>query len=284
MIEVLDPGPLALVEDLGRLGYAHLGVGPSGPADRRSFTLANRLVRNRADAVGIELLLGGFVMLARADLELAVCGTDSDVVVDGRAHGSHTSVIVSEGAEVAIGPPSRGLRNYLAVRGGLAVDAVLGSAATDTMSGLGPAPLRAGDLIALAATAPVGVSVDMAPVDLVGSEISVDLLPGPHREWFGIETDRFVDATQFEVDADSNRIGVRLSGAMQRRDGEIASEPMVRGALQVPPDGNPIALLADFPVTGGYPVYGIVDSGGIDRLAQARPGAGVRFFRRGWEG
>ncbi|WP_460370314.1 5-oxoprolinase subunit C family protein, partial [Actinocorallia lasiicapitis] len=147
MIEVLTPGPLALLQDLGRPGLAHLGVPGSGAADRRSHDLANRLLGNDPSAATLELLFGGAAFRFRSGAWIALTGAPAPLTLGARPEPANTPVYVPPGTDVRIGVPARGLRSYLAVRGGFAADPVLGSRSTDLLSGLGPAPLVAGDLL-----------------------------------------------------------------------------------------------------------------------------------------
>ncbi|MFD0684927.1 5-oxoprolinase subunit C family protein [Actinomadura fibrosa] len=280
MIEVVRPGPLATVQDLGRPGHAHLGVPRSGAADERSSRLANRLVGNREDAAVVEFTLGGAALRFHARAWVAVTGGPVPVRVDGRAHGTNAPCFVPAGALVELGTPSSGLRSYLAVRGGLTVDEVLGSRSTDLLSGLGPSPLAAGDRL------PVGpsdglddITVDVAPACTFPDAPVLRILPGPRDDWFSDDALATLTSTPYEVSADSNRVGVRLQGPplTRARKGELSSEGMVTGSLQVPPSGLPIIFLADHPTTGGYPVVAVLASADVSIAAQLRPGQQIRF-------
>jgi biotin-dependent carboxylase-like uncharacterized protein len=274
-LTVLATGPLTTVQDTGRAGQAALGIGRSGACDRASAALANRLLGNPPDAAVLEVTFGGLAVRAGADLLVVTTGA--------RCAGSaaHLAPVrLRAGEELRLGPPDSGLRTYLGVRGGLDVDPVLGSRATDVLSGLGPAVVAAGDVL------PVGTSprplpgVDLAAVaDPPGGELTVPVLPGPRADWFGPEAWTTLTGTAYTVTSDSNRVGLRLDGPALARtvDGELPSEGMLRGALQVPPAGTPVLFLADHPVTGGYPVVGYVVDEHVDRCAQLRPGQAVRF-------
>jgi biotin-dependent carboxylase-like uncharacterized protein len=272
MIEVIRPGPLATVQDLGRPGYAHLGVPHSGAVDRPSLCLANRLTGNREDAAGLELTFGGAALRFHAPAWIAVTGAPVPV----RRASMNAPCHVPAGTMVEFGTPSAGVRTYVAVRGGIDVPPVLGSRSADLLSGLGPAPLSAGDLL------PVGrpngtISVDVAP-GLEPEEAPVlRVVAGPRDDWF--ETLGPLAQDGYEVTAQSNRVGVRLDGPAltRRRQGELPSEGMVTGALQVPPNGLPILFLADHPTTGGYPVAAVLVAADVARAAQLRPGQRVRF-------
>ncbi|MEV0229731.1 biotin-dependent carboxyltransferase family protein [Nonomuraea sp. NPDC050786] len=285
MIEVLAPGPYATVQDLGRPGFAHVGVPRSGAADTRSLRLANRLVGNAEGLAGIELTLGMARLLFHDGAWVALAGAPVPAGVTAgvplaAAAGMGAPFWVPPGAELRLGMPARGLRTYLAVRGGIAVEPVLGSRSTDSLSGLGPEPLRAGTLL------PVGppegqISVDLAPPPEPRPAV-LGVTPGPRDDWFAPDALAVLCARPYTVSQDSNRVGVRLSGAalVRARAGELPSEGMVTGAVQVPPSGQPIVFLADHPPTGGYPVIGVVREADLPVAAQLRPGDEVRFTAR----
>ena len=173
-----------------------------------------------------------------------------------------------------------GLRTYVAVRGGFDVPPVLGSRATDVLSGLGPPVVQTGDRLGVGPPSGPHPHVDVAPVaNPVAGEVTVRVGPGPRRDWFPDEAWQSLLTQRYTVSSDSNRVGLRLEGeALARRDDrELPSEGMVRGALQIPPSGTPVLFLADHPVTGGYPVIGYVVDHDVDRCAQLRPGQTVRF-------
>lgn len=279
-LEVLETGPLATVQDLGRPGLARIGVGASGAADRNSFRLANRLVGNGEELAGIEVTFGGLVLRALAELTIAVTGAPCPITVDGRGAAMNSVLRVRRGAVVRLGIAERGLRSYLAVRGGLEVAPVLGSRSTDLLAGLGPPVLTAGTELPLGRPPARFPAVDVAPVrTLPGGQLLLTIEAGPRDDWFERRAmDTLLSAT-YEVTADSNRIGMRLAGPElpRSRPDELPSEGTVLGAIQVPPNGRPTLFLADHPVTGGYPVIAVVLSTDVDSAAQARPGQRVRF-------
>ncbi|WP_455709626.1 5-oxoprolinase subunit C family protein [Micromonospora sediminicola] len=181
------------------------------------------------------------------------------------------------GAVLHVGPARAGVRTWLAVSGGIAVEPVLGSRATDTLSGLGPLPLRDGDRLPLGTPAGPPPPVDVAVDRPVPAEVRLAVRPGPRQDWFTPAAFDLLCRDAYTVGPDSNRVGARLAGAALPRAvaGELPSEGLVLGAVQVPPDGQPLVFLADHPTTGGYPVIGVVDD--VTALAQARPGTTVRF-------
>ncbi|KQS66035.1 biotin-dependent carboxyltransferase family protein [Modestobacter sp. Leaf380] len=273
-LTVLAPGPLTTVQDLGRPGRAAEGIGRSGVCDRTSAALANRLVGNPVDAALLEVTAGGLVVRADAELWVALTGA--------RCAGAPYAapVRLRAGEQLALGAPVGGLRSYLAVRGGVDVDPVLGSRSTDLLSGLGPAVVAAGDVLPVGPASSAWPGVDVAPVlEPPAGEVVVTVLPGPRADWFTDDARALLTSAGWTVTGDGNRVGLRLSGPelTRARDGELASEGMERGALQVPPSGQPVLFLADHPVTGGYPVIGYVAEPDVDRCGQLTPGQVLRF-------
>ncbi|MFD9305876.1 biotin-dependent carboxyltransferase family protein [Streptomyces sp. NPDC060048] len=284
-LEVLRPGALTTVQDGGRPGYAHLGVPRSGALDTGARALANRLLGNPPGAAVLETTVDGVALRALGGpLVVAVTGAPCGVRVRGRAAAWGAPVLLPAGVELEVGRAEPGVRSYVAVRGGFAVEPVLGSRSTDLLSGLGPPVLAAGALLPVGAPGPDPVAgVDALAAPGPPFELVLPLRLGPRADWFGREsvTGRLLRA-RYVVSPASNRIGLRTQGPplARARAGELPSEGMVLGAVQVPPDGLPVVFLADHPVTGGYPVVGVVPAGpALDRAAQARPGAGVRFVQ-----
>ena len=278
MIHIDALGGLVLIEDGGRPGHAHLGVSPSGAADRGSWQQANRRVGNAGDAAAFEVLLGPLSWTWTGDhaLWIAVAGAPGGLAVNGAAAATNRAVLVHPGDEVTVGPADVGLRRYLAVRGGLDVPQTLGSASTDVLSGLGAAPVAIGDQYATGPAQALPPNRIEAVVDLTGPTI-VELHPGPRLDWFPAEALTQLSAARWTVDAESNRIAVRLLGPPidRSRNDELPSEALLRGAVQIPPNGQPVIFGSDHPTTGGYPVIAVATPASVDRLAQARPGTPV---------
>lgn len=278
-------GAQVLVQDLGRPGLAHLGVPRSGALDAPALRLANRLVGNPEGHAALECLGGALRVRLGTATTLAVTGARVPLTVDGRVRDWGRGVPVPRGAIVELGPAERGLRAYLAVAGGLAVADVLGSRSTDVLSGLGPPPVQEGDVLPLGAPGevPVAVDVDTAPREQPGSGLppALELVLGPRHDWFTRGALAGLEDATYVVSSDSNRVGLRLEGPALRRkrsrQGELASEGMVLGAVQVPPSGQPVVFLADHPTTGGYPVLGVVSAESVALCAQLRPGDEVRL-------
>jgi biotin-dependent carboxylase-like uncharacterized protein len=279
VLTVLSPGPLTTVQDQGRTGWASIGVPRSGAADRPAAALANRLVGNQPSAAVLEATAGGLRVRAERTVLVAVTGAPGPLTVAGRAAPLNAPLTLHPGAELALGVPAVGLRSYLAVRGGLDVPEVLGSRSTDTLSGLGPAPLRAGDVLPIGTSAADEPIVDVAAVPPPVHRPVLRVLPGPRRDWLEPAAWALLVSAEWSVTADSNRVGLRLSGPRLTRavEDELPSEGLVPGALQVPPDGAPVLFLADHPVTGGYPVLAVVATADLPAAAQLRPGDVVAF-------
>ena len=287
-LEVLATGPLVLVEDAGRPGLAAVGVGRSGAADRTSYRLGARLVGHPGDRAALEVLLGGLVVRAHGRVTVALTGAPAPATVDGRPVAHAALVDVRDGATLALGMPLSGLRTYLTVRGGIDVPPVLGSRSADTLSGLGPAPVRVGDVLAVGAPGDGFPNVDHVPhlASDPGGAAVLEVGPGPRAAWVGGWSTALGGLLEVPrvVSGDSDRVGLRLGGPpVQRveawRHAELPSEGAVRGAVQVPAGGEPVVFLADHPVTGGYPVVGVLTASGCDRAAQLRPGETVRLVR-----
>ncbi len=277
-LEVVATGPLTTVQDLGRPGLAALGVSPSGAADRAGARRANALVANPASAAVLEVTLGGLRLVARGDCEVAVAGAAAPVDVDGAGVDvTGGPVRLVSGSTLRLGRPAVGVRTYVAVRGGFAVPTVLGSCSTDLLSGLGPLPLRRGDVLRVGDVAPAAHGVPAAVA--ASADLVLPVLPGPRLDLFGAGAFRRLLAAPYLVTQDCNRVALRLQGDALHRavGGELASEGLVRGAVQVPPSGQPVMFLADHPVTGGYPVVAVVPDASTDLAAQARPGSRITF-------
>jgi KipI family sensor histidine kinase inhibitor len=290
-IQVLEPGPLTTVQDLGRPGLAHLGVPRSGAADADGLRLANELAGNAAGAACLEITFGRLVLRFDCDAIAALAGAAAPVRLTTAA-GQESQLMpdaaftVSAGSVLRVGAPSRGLRSYLAIRGGIGVVPVLGSRSADRLSGLGPGPLRPGEWLPLERPRSRPEQETQGRPRNYGSrlpaaaaEIELRAIAGPRDDWFGESAPGVLAGGSYLVSAASNRTGLRLTGPRLRRDraAELPSEGLAVGSLQVTHDGQPILLLADHPTTGGYPVIAVVVTADIGLAAQLRPSQRVRF-------
>ncbi len=279
VFEVVAAGARSAFQDPGRPGFAALGVSPSGAADLPAARLANRLAGTTSGAPVIEVMIGGLVLRARRPARIAVTGARRPVHAGGRPVAMDAPVDLGPGDEVRIGHGPRGVFTYLAVDGGFLTERVLGSAATDTLSGLGPPPLAAGDVLARDDLQDASAGVDIAPVAALPDLVELRVHPGPRADWIAGGVGALV-AGSWSASGTSDRVGLRLTGPgalVRARTGELASEGAVRGAVQVPPDGMPVVFGPDHPVTGGYPVVAVVDRRDLALAAQCEPGRAVRF-------
>lgn len=279
---VTASGPLATLQDFGRPGFAHLGVPRSGAADLGALRQANRLVGNPEGAAAIETTMGGFAAVARGLVVVAVTGPATQVLVDGRPVGSHAVLGLHDGQRLQVRAPASGCRNYVAVRGGFEVEPVLGSASYDSLSDLGTPPLRAGDRLAVGRTAGTWPPVTVAPgPPPVPRRRELTARRGPRLD--RLAAPAALTGTDWRVHPASNRIGVRLDPvgeavlAHKPGLGDLASEGVPLGAVQVPPSGRPVLFLADHPVTGGYPVVAVLTAAAVDLAAQLVAGDVVRL-------
>jgi biotin-dependent carboxylase-like uncharacterized protein len=279
-LTVHDPGPLSTVQDLGRTGHAHLGVPPSGALDVPAYDLANRLTGNARGAATLETTLGGLCISADGAAVVAVTGAPAPLRIDGRPAALYCPLALATGQRLALGFPAVGVRSYLAVSGGIDVPPVFGSRSTDVLSGLGPEPLRRGDTLPVGRPQTPVPWISEAPAGSFPATIWLKVFPGPRVDWFLDGTFASLRTTTYRVSEHSNRVAVRLQGSGLRRcdHSELLSEGLLTGAVEVPPDGQPLIFLADHPTTGGYPAVAVVDPADLPQLAQARPGAVVRFL------
>ncbi|WP_330292435.1 biotin-dependent carboxyltransferase family protein [Streptomyces sp. NBC_00576] len=276
---VVRAGALTTVQDLGRPGYAHLGVPRSGALDASTAALVNRLVGNPSGAAVLETTLNGCTLRPRCPVTVAVGGAPCPVTVDGRPVAWGAAVHVPAGALLDIGTALSGVRGYVAVSGGVAVEPVLGSRSTDLLSGLGPPPLTDGAVLPLGHAIGAHARVDVVPQPAPPAELVLRVTVGPRDDWFTPAALRAFTTSTYRVSSASNRIGLRTEGPPLERafGGELPSEGMVLGAVQVPPDGRPVVFLADHPTTGGYPVIAVVRTADLPAAAQATPGTPIRF-------
>ncbi|MBA8990586.1 biotin-dependent carboxylase-like uncharacterized protein [Curtobacterium pusillum] len=287
-LTVLQVGPGTSTQDLGRSGFSDTGLGAAGAADRGAAALANRLVGNRPDAAVLEALLGSVTLRSDAHVVTALTGAPCPVEVeraDGRVRGAapYEVLTLAPGDVVRVGTATTGLRAYLAVRGGFAVEPVLGSRSWDSLAHLGPAPVAVGDVLPIGDAADAWPLVDAVappPVPAPGEPVVLDVVAGPRDDWFSPGWRALLTDQDHHVTPDSDRVGVRTTAArplVRVISRELPSEGVETGSLQVPPEGHPVLFLADHPVTGGYPVVAVLSPASVDRAAQLRPGEAIRF-------
>jgi biotin-dependent carboxylase-like uncharacterized protein len=274
-LEILEVGPQVTVQDLGRVGHAHLGVPHSGALDAPAHRLANRLVGNDESAATLECLGGQLSFRTSTAVTIAVTGARVPVTVEGRGQDWGNAVSVPAESMVELGAVTEGLRAYLAVSGGVDVEPVLGSRSTDLLSGLGPEPVSEGDVLPVGRPERPPVPVEAVRTPRPSRVLRMRL--GPRADWFEADAVKALAGSSYVVGSESNRIGLRLEGDPIRWSGDeqLPSEGMVLGGVQVPPNGQPVVFLHDHPTTGGYPVVGVVVPEDLAVCAQLRPGEEV---------
>lgn len=290
MIEILSPGILATVQDLGRPGYRDLGVGMAGAMDAEALRIGNMLVGNEESLAGIEFTLGGFAVHFTTDTVFALTGADTGARLDGEPVPAWWVRRARAGQELRAGMAERGMRAMLCLSGGIDVPAVLGSRATDLKGAFGGHEgrgLRAGDRLSSGAVEPPtiparGFGLDATRLGLLeprNTETVLRFLPAaewtqiPHATREGLQSQRWT------LRSDSNRMGYRFDGAALdlERSFELLSHGILPGTIQLPPDGVPVIQCNDANTCGGYPKLGVVIEADLPRLAQLRLGAALRF-------
>lgn len=281
-----EPGLRSVLQDGGRMGVAALGVPAATPADPDSFRLANELVGNPIDACTLEITARGPRLRCLSPTFVAVVGGSPDLFVEGQPFAAGQVVPVTAGQQLVVGPVRGGFRCYVAMAGGFVGRSLLGSCSSDQLAGLGPGPIMRGAQLWGAATAPpLGDHLRPgASRRLEGGEpVALRVVPGPHHERFAPGAFAALAFMRFTVEEASNRVGLRLRRdprtppvlAARGSTGELDSQGMVTGAVQVPPDGQPVILMTDHATLGGYPVVAVVAAVDHGVLGQCAPGTTV---------
>jgi antagonist of KipI len=284
VIHVQAPGLLTTVQDLGREGFGPLGVSPSGAADSISLRLGNRLVANPEGAAGLEMTLLGGTFLFPEGAVLALVGADFGSTLDGATVNSWTAFEALPGQTLRVGSTRSGARCYLCVQGGIAVKPLLGSASTHLLSGLGGfegRPLRKGDVVHIGSATKSFRQRKLAPrlQTYLSARLVLRVTAGPQSDWFTESSLRSFYAGSYRVGEQSNRMGLRLEGAPVKHTsgGEMITEGVSLGAVQVPHGGMPIILFVEQQTTGGYPKICNVISADLHCVGQLRPRDEIRF-------
>lgn len=286
-IVVVKPGLLTSVQDRGRHGMAALGVGHSGPMDPTLFRLAQALAGCGAESAALEITVIGPVLQFNLGCRLALTGDFARPTIDGVAVGCWRPLTIEAGAELDCGPLRSGVRGYLAIAGGIDVEPVMGSRATDLNAGIGlngGRALKAGDALPMAASPSFSAprsnwSLDPSPWFDTDASQPIHCIAGQHREALDAASIDALERDEFTIAVDSNRVGIRLNGQTLnlRESMELISEPVNFGTIQLPPGGQPIALTAEHPTMGGYPRIAQIAAIDLGRFAQRRAGERVRF-------
>src|SRR5712664_1511341 len=290
VIHVQEPGLVTTVQDLGREGFGPLGVSPTGAADTISLRMGNELVGNAEGASRLEMtLLGGTFLFPEGAL-LALTGSDRGATLDGKPVELWTSFDAKPGQTLRLGPTRSGARCYLCVRAGIEVKLFLGSASTHILSGLGGhqgRALRKGDVLNIGAASGSTRERSLTAQALknLSPRKALRVTPGPQSDWFPEPAQQIFYASTFRVAEESNRMGLRLEGAAipALASGEMISEGVALGAVQVPEGGLPIILFVEQQTTGGYPKIANVISADFHSLGQLRPRDEIRFERVEWK-
>jgi len=290
VIQVQEPGLFTTVQDLGREGFGPLGVSASGAADAISLRLGNRLVGNAEGAAGLEMTLLGGTFLFPEGAVIVLAGSDFGATLDGKPVELWTAFESRPGQALRMGPTRYGARCYLCVRGGIAVKLFLGSASTHILSGLGGhdgRALRKGDVLKIGAESEAihGRTLTARALKEVQPRKILRVTAGPQSDWFPESARRLFYESRYRVAEESNRMGIRLEGAIipVPSGGEMISEGVSLGAIQVPEGGKPIILSVEQQTTGGYPKIANVISADFHSLGQLRPRDEIRFERVDWE-
>ncbi len=286
-LQVIQPGPMTLIQDRGRSGYQQLGVSVSGAVDVDALDIGNRLVGNDLNAAGLEVMLGGLVVRFSEATAFALTGADTSATIDGVPVANYVSYMAHTGAELQMGMAINGLRAYLAAAGGVGTPLILESRSTHIASAIGGTEGRAlveGDVLRLGEVNGDNISGRLLNAESQtndGNGLDVRVVLGPQDNEFstaGIET---LLSSSYSVTDQSNRQGLRLDGpVIESKSGryDIISDAVVNGSIQVPGDGKPIILLADRQTTGGYAKIATVATVDLPKLGQATPGTTVSFL------
>ena len=286
IFEVIQPGPLTTVQDLGRYGYQQYGVPVSGAMDDYALRVANLLVGNNEGEAGLEITLLGPQLRLLEDTVVAITGADLSPMLNNNPLPMWAAVMVGCEATISFHWPKRGCRSYLAVAGGIDIPKVMGSSSTYVKSHIGGVegrPLRAGDLLKSGKARP-GILERRLPPQYVPeyrnqSELRVIL--GPQDDHFTEKGIRDFLHSEYTISTEADRVGYRLQGPRieHKAGADIISDGIPLGAVQVPGDGLPIVLMADRQTTGGYAKIATVITVDVPKLAQAKPGDKVRFLQ-----
>jgi biotin-dependent carboxylase-like uncharacterized protein len=281
VIEIVRTGMQATIQDLGRSGYGHLGVPAAGAMDPLSLRTANHLVGNGDCAAGIEFLMGRFIVRFVGQHAFCVSGAPVDPRLDGRPVAADAWHLGRPGQILEATRPDFGMRTYLAVAGGIEVPPILGSRSTDTLSGLGPDPLRPGDVLDIGRALRTAPFVDAPSLSAASPNrlVSVSYRWGPREDRFTPAAREALRTSSWQITHRTDRIGVRLQGPTlsYQIQAELPTEGLALGSIQVPPSGQPIIHLANHPPTGGYPVIGVIAGPDVARVAQCTPGTRLRL-------
>jgi len=277
-----QPGMLSLVQDAGRFGFFNIGLTNGGPIDLDAFQWANRLCANELNATAIEISIGGLALIAQLDSTIAVTGADMSLTINSHKKELWRSYHVKAGDIVALGFASQGVRSYLAVAGGFAIQESFGSTATvcrEVVGGLAGDKLKTGDILPCVSQirkTNLVLSESLRPK--YSNEVVLHTVPSYQQKHFSSHQQRLFFSSEYKVSKNFDRMGYRLTGQKISADIDgVLSEGICHGAVQIPADGQPIVLINDRQTIGGYPKIGAVSSVDTAKLGQLNQGCKVRF-------
>ncbi len=282
-IRVINPGVLTLVQDLGRFGYQHLGLSPGGAADEHAFLWANRLLGNAPGSAQLEICLGGLQLQAEVATRMAITGADLQATLNGRALTPWQTFAVTPGDRLHFGHPRGGVRGYLAVQGGFGIAPTFGSVSTVMREQIGGLdgwgrPLAKGDFLPCTEGTGPSLRVPWRYLPDYHQPLVLRVIAIDQSEAVGAGLLKNLFQSAYQISAQSDRMGVRLSGeALRPPQGGIVSEGLGFGTVQIPPDGQPIIMLKDRQTIGGYPKLGTVFPLDAFALSQRQPHTTVTF-------
>ncbi|PNH84421.1 urea amidolyase [Vibrio diazotrophicus] len=289
-LQVMSSGMLSLIQDLGRYGVARHGLSAGGPADLHAHCWANQLLDNPSNASVLEITMGNASFLALDDILMSLTGADTNPHVDGEPMATWRSFLLRKGQTLKLGYAKTGFRCYLAVAGGFDTPKVFGSSATvvrNQLGGVGDEPGRAlqkGDLLPASRSYTNGDKpfnwVPRLFIPKYSDEVSLSVIESYQSHLFSRQSKRTFYANRYQISDKSDRMGIRLQGEPVQMDlSGVISEGITYGSIQFPSNGQPIILLNDRQTLGGYPKIGCVSRMSLMKLAQARPGSTIHFYR-----
>ncbi|CAM2839180.1 biotin-dependent carboxyltransferase family protein [Vibrio mytili] len=292
-LRVLSPGMLSLIQDCGRFGVAHLGLSVGGPADLHAHCWANKLLNNPMNSPTLEIIMGNAAFEAQCDMILALTGANMNATLDEQPLENWRSFTIKKGQRLKLNYAKTGFRAYLAVKGGIDAYNHFGSASTvlrNTLGGLPDSPGRAlkeGDILSpnieLTLSTTESKKVSWVPRHFIPKytdELCLAVIESYQSDLFSTQAKQDFYSKPYKVSDKLDRMGLRLEGEpIECRASGIVSEGIAYGSIQFPANGQPIILLNDRQTLGGYPKLGCISRLSLMKLAQARPGSVIQFYR-----
>ncbi|MDY3919648.1 MAG: biotin-dependent carboxyltransferase family protein [Candidatus Limivivens sp.] len=281
-MKVIFPGALSSIQDRGRIGYQKYGITSSGAMDSWSMAAANALVGNDPGEAVLEMTVVGPILTFTRKAVAAIAGAPMTPTLNQKPVPMHTAFEVNPGDLLSLGGVTAGCRTYLTVRGGFAIEPVMGSRSTNLKCALGGfqgRALKAGDEIPFREAGALSGKFPTLPGIACDSDISLRVVPGPQEEFFTENGRRTFYSAAYRVSDSADRMGYKLAGAPVENTGtvDIISDGIVFGSVQIPPNGMPIVMMADHQTTGGYAKIGTVISCDLPKIAQTKPGDTIHF-------